>query len=297
VFVGNPSLVLRLDVNHRFDYVLDEEAMLPEKDKTIFSIKPLSILQNITCKDLVSGDGDENESSIKIGSYHLQLLRYGLVGWRNFCYEDNNSPIEFSEKNFSALPQEAREELSHAIADISNIDDDMRSKIRLAIRWTEYQAKSHTAAQWSCETCSSTQMKVRNCDGTSPRTCRRCRKQTHEKTCPKCGIATTPHFSLKLTNKPVKQAVEGVDIVTRCPIRLLDSKIIAVMNAVAFINDAKSLPVEGAALEQSNFFFSVKQAILSERNAILDEQDNTPGSKNSGGKPDFSAFQKHRKKK
>lgn len=273
MFLGNPSLVLRLDVNHVFDYVLDEETHLERGQQTIFKVKPLTISQYTTCRDFLNED---EEGSVRVGSYQYGMIRFGLVGWVNYFYEDNYEPIDFCEENLSTLREHVRGELAHAIETLCEVDKYTSKCVKLAIRWSDYLRKNKSTATWKCSDCSKTQMAARNCDGHALNTCRKCGIDTEEAICEKCGKPTVPPFKLKLTDKPQRASTEGIDYVTRCPIRLLDSKVIAAMNAITYIDDSNSLPTPGAALEQSAYFFNLKQTIQSESNEVMRERDRTP---------------------
>lgn len=277
MFLGQHSLILRLDPNHIFNFVLDDE--FANNDRTIFRVKPLSILQYSTCKDLLLR---EEDGRIAIGLYHFNIVRYGLVGWKNYMYIDNGEEILFSEKNINTLPYNAIEGIARGILELSEVDSYTEKQIRLAIQWSDYLSKLDNPDQWKCEICRDGNFaSSRNCDGKALNKCFRCKIETPLDTCPKCGKATKPKFFLRLNSKLPKYGTFGVDWVTRCPSAMMNPKIVSVINAINYMDDTKSLPIQDAALNQSNYYYQVRQIMLSQRNEAFAESTRSSNSKQS----------------
>lgn len=279
MFLGDSSLILRFDPNYVFDYVLNKESMHEACDQTIFRIKPLTILQNVICKNQLA------KNSVESGNYSYQLVKYGLIGWENFVYIDDGEEIPFNEQNFSTLSFIDFTEIAEAIKGLTEVEESVEKQIRLSIRWSEYLHKTPNKNQWQCNEC--TAREIRNCDGLAPNTCRFCKKETFEEYCPNCGKLTTPKFILRLSKKHTRNSIQGVDYVTRCPVALLDNNIIEMVNAAFFATDSKCLPVGGAALEQSNYYYIVRQIINSEQAALLQE-DMADSNKSSNRNKDLT---------
>ena len=111
------------------------------KDKLIFLYKPLDV--NLTAKiaDEVytaKGFGNKREELLKAGTQEVAILRRGLVGWKNFYY-DNGDKIEWEEilkglghvkadvimdRNLNKIPNDQRGELADQIRGISTADSD-----------------------------------------------------------------------------------------------------------------------------------------------------------------------------
>jgi hypothetical protein len=262
-------MILRLDPNHVFDYISNSEE--DSDNPTIFKIKPLTIREFNICRQPLLGDGfDDKKNSYAV--YHLEVLKFGLIGWENFYWDDTDEVIPFAVGNINAIIPDVRDELTDAILKISEVNYKIESKIRLACKWSEYLSKQDKPEQWSCMYCqkNTATRSARNCEGNALRRCRSCSKEVKEPKCPTCGKVTTPKFMLRL-NKKIKDSEEGLDYVTRCPIALMDPKVLSVMNIINLSDELKTPPVDGSILEQSSFYYQVRQIILEERNAALSE--------------------------
>lgn len=264
MFLKESSLILRLDPKNIFPFVLDEE--VNSEDRTVFKIRPLTIMQYTICKDSI---GSRTEK-LTVSRHYYNVVRNGLIGWDNFKYNDNNEPIPFSKDNINALPLAAIDELSQAIFTLSEIDEETTNNVRLAVRWSEYLGKHKNPDDWNCVVCQDNGLhKGRNCHGTDLNTCRFCKKEVPEAVCPTCNKLTSPRFIVKFGNVRTKNAIYGLDYVTQCPVALMDSRVISVMNAVNFTDDSKSLPVAGEALEQSHYYYALRGIMLGERNQLM----------------------------
>lgn len=266
---------MRFDPEHIFEYVCDEE--VDPKDITIFNVRPLTILQYTICRNVLMGNGEG--SGTNLGTFSLEVVKFGLVGWKNFKYEDNGEDISFCSNNLNALSVKIVDEISRAILSLSEVDSKCERSIRFTIKWSEYVGKLQNPDQWNCDICTKKKLAgSRNCEGKDLRLCRKCKLETLLSICPKCDKVTSPKFILKLNNKQTRYANEGFDYVTRCPVRFLEPKIMSIINMATFIDEAGSFPVKGAALEQSNYYYQIRQMILTERNLALkdDNKQNIP---------------------
>lgn len=109
------------------EYILDSDKELDEKNQTTFFIKPLSARQFASTQDKMKISSDTKNFSINnIGSYTLDVLQMGLVGWQNFV-DASGTQIKWHNKdmesNLDRLFSDARFELSTAIMDLSNLKE------------------------------------------------------------------------------------------------------------------------------------------------------------------------------
>jgi len=190
---------------------------------------------------------------------------YGLVGWDNFAFE-NGEVIPFNVENFSAISPHYQQELAEKIMELSEVDDDLASELRLIARWSDWLSRADKAYQWDCEYCVDHKMfKSRNCDGALTWICPSCQENNNDDTCSACGVKKRLKFKFRFSNR-------NNDFVTRCPLGLLTSRSIKLTNLINYIDNSKSLPFKEGALEQSNFFYVVRAIVLSEQNAMLKEE-------------------------
>jgi hypothetical protein len=248
------SLIERLNPQARFPYVCEEER--GSGDFTIFYIKPLTIFEYRHCED----SGSSNE---RVGAFGLKALTYGLVGWDNFLDEDGKI-IPFDVNNISAIPYQNQLELSSEIIKISDVEEDLVEEITTVIKFSDWSRRNEqTARQWNCEYCQEKKLdKVRNCDGTMPRRCPKCNKDIYADECDVCLVKTKPKFMFRFTN-----FVD--DYVDRCPLSMMTPRAIKLTNLVNTMDNSKSLPFSGGALEQTYFFYSLRSIVLSEQDSIL----------------------------
>jgi len=247
----------RFDPKSVFPYVCKSD--MGNTDFTTFAIRPLTILQYRECSETSYAKG-----SNQIGSMSLAVLKYGLIGWENFKFDDAEEPIEFSYKNFSAIPSDEQLELYGAILEVTEPDEELLAEIRFVAKWSSVLSKLDDKADaWECGYCSERKLsKTRNCDGTIPNKCNRCGNETLETICPKCNAKTKAHFTF-MFSKTIG------DYVTQCPVSLLSIRAIKLTNIINYMNDLNSLPVPGGALEQTNYFYEIRAAVMSERDSLM----------------------------
>lgn len=109
------------------EYILDSDKDLDTKEQTTFFIKPLSARQFAAVQDKMKISSDTKNFSIdNIGTYTLDILKMGLVNWKNFLDADGKE-IKWHNKdmedNLDRLYSDARFELSTAIMDLSNLKE------------------------------------------------------------------------------------------------------------------------------------------------------------------------------
>ena len=103
------------------EYILTEDKELSEDLQTKFFIKPLSAKKYADIQEKMKITGEGEEARIQ-GSYYLDVLKEGLVGWSNFKDAEGNE-IKFNNKNmddnldYLSVPQ--RFEISGAIMSAS----------------------------------------------------------------------------------------------------------------------------------------------------------------------------------
>lgn len=251
----------RLQPDYIYEYVCSVERS--SDNPTIFYLKGLSVLDFRKCEEYSSGNS-------QIGRFNLELLRHGLVGWDNLYWKNSDSHIPFDLANIAAIPPSAQNELAAKILRISDVEDKLEEDLVFVSRWSDYLGKINNSDQWSCEFCiSKKQSGIRNCDGTKPNRCIDCKIETNEEECPECGRKTVPHFKMKIGKLPLALTV------TRCPVSMLSPIAIKLTNLINFMENSKSLPTSGGALEQTNFFYTARMIVMSEQNMLLkNERDN-----------------------
>jgi hypothetical protein len=102
------------------DYVCKCDRDKPSSDKTIFRVRFLTVHEQAHIRDMmynVSGMGTARREKFLTGSAQVKALEYGLLGWKNFTYENGES-IQFDKENFSCIPPAERDELANYIRGI-----------------------------------------------------------------------------------------------------------------------------------------------------------------------------------
>jgi len=263
------SIMAKLDPRSIYPYICETERGDPEA--TIFFLKSLDVLQYRKCEELSFG------SKPKLGEFGLKVLEYGLAGWDRFTWDDDK-PIPFDISNFSAIPYLNQLELYNEIVELSEVNDELEEDIKFVTKWTDYLYKSKNPDQWECMSCmDKKQYEARNCDNSKPNTCLKCKTESFDAVCPKCNTKTKPYFKL-LFSKDVN------DFVTRCPVALLNNQAVKLVNIINYIDNSKSLPVSGGALEQTYFFYTIRMLVLSEQNALMKRELDTKTGSSADGK-------------
>ena len=109
---------VRFDKPH--DYVCKCDAEAKEDEKTVFSVRFLTAKEQAKIRDYmynVSGMGATRSEKFLTGSAALKSLELGVLGWKNFLYEDGEE-ILFTEDNVSCIPPAERDELASYIRGI-----------------------------------------------------------------------------------------------------------------------------------------------------------------------------------
>lgn len=253
------SIIAKFDPQYRHQYICENE--IDAVDQTIFILKPLTIFEYRFCEEI------SLNSNMSIGGFALKTLEFGLVGWDNFEY-DEDEVIPYSIENFSAIPMHAQSELSSKILELSEPDEKLVDELKFVAKWSSWVSKTKNPSQWDCDFCSEKGFQnARNCGGDLPNKCPRCKHESHLELCPRCGAKLNPHFKFRFSN-------ELSDFVTRCPLSIITNRSVKLTNLIMFMNESTSLPFSGGSLEQTNFFYSVRSTVLSEQNMILKEELN-----------------------
>lgn len=239
-----------------FPYICHDE--IGSLDFTTFNLKSLAVNQYRECEELLSSPGNS-------GRYGLKIIQAGLVGWDNFTYSDGEV-IPFNFFNLSAIPYTYQLELINEIISISEVDDDLVNEIRTVVKWSNWFKDAKSKDQWDCDFCMSRKFEnARNCDGMKTFKCHNCNKLTNLEICERCQIPTKINFKFRFSNKVN-------DFITRCPLSVLTPRSIKAVNFINYIDSSKSLPFSGGAAEQTNYFFMLRNIVLSEQNSILSEE-------------------------
>ncbi len=250
------SLTLKLDPDTIYPYVCEVER---EKDNhTTFFLKSLNILQYRICEELFSDD-------VNVGEYGLKVLEYGLIGWDNFAWDDVEV-IPFDLCNIGTIPYSNQLELFNNIISLSEVDSDLIDEMIYIVKWSDWLSKSKNPDQWTCEYCAEKKLaNTRNCDGSRTFSCKSCDAFCSDDVCPKCNGRANLVLKYRFSNKVN-------DFVTKCPVSLVKTRAIKLVNLVNYIDHTKSLPMVGGALEQSHFYYMARTVVLSEQNSLMKDE-------------------------
>jgi hypothetical protein len=108
----------------RINTGLSEEWFSPLNTETDarFKLKPLD---NLTMADIIS------DGSMKGGNFSLSkagrrlLLAQGLVGWEGIT-DENDAPVEFTQKHFKSIPYPILLEIAMKLIEISSVSEEDR---------------------------------------------------------------------------------------------------------------------------------------------------------------------------
>ncbi|MHA1401707.1 MAG: hypothetical protein ACTSQE_15255 [Candidatus Heimdallarchaeaceae archaeon] len=121
------------------EFTSKEEEKVPLKERTIFLYKFLPVQTAALITDQVysaKGFGNKREELLRAGTQEVTILRQGLVGWKNFNYEDGTEvkwiiPEGSKQRrdaamddNLSKIPPDIRGELADRIRGTSSLDLD-----------------------------------------------------------------------------------------------------------------------------------------------------------------------------
>ena len=130
---------LKSDHAHEFEPKGQED--IPADERTAFLCKFLDVNMSAKITDQVysaKGFGAKREELLRAGTQEIEILREGLVGWKNFLYEDGTE-IEWKEiprglnkqkradimdENLNRIPPETRGEIADFIRGTSSPDQD-----------------------------------------------------------------------------------------------------------------------------------------------------------------------------
>lgn len=116
-------MAIALNITQK-EYILECDKDLSKEKQTKFFIKPLSAKQSAAMQDSISLV--EGKASItNMGTYTLDVLKAGLVGWENFVDVEGNQ-IKFvknMDENIDRIPMEYRYEISSEIMNLSTLGE------------------------------------------------------------------------------------------------------------------------------------------------------------------------------
>jgi hypothetical protein len=250
------SIISRLDPRFIHSYVCEEERN--SEDKTIFRFKNLSVSEFRECEDIYLAHSNLGQSGLKV-------LEFGLVGWDNFTF-DKGEVIPFDFEHISSIPYENQLELSERIFSLAQVEQDIEDEIILILKWSEWLDKAKNKEQWQCEYCITKKLDLaRNCSGKHTYKCKDCNAYYETNECSKCKKTLKPNLIFRFSTKLD-------DFVTRCPVSLITIRAIKIVNLVNYCDNSKSLPFSGGALEQTHFFYSMRNVVLSTQNMLIKKE-------------------------
>ncbi len=131
-------MVIAIDPGEQFEYTLQRDRSLPEEERTVFLLRPLSYEQRVKLTNLISSmEADTGVVRGTIGDVMDSTLRAGLVGWRNLR-DRKGVEVEFARegRQLSVLGQNIdppkrstlarlhphdQQELSNAITEVQRV--------------------------------------------------------------------------------------------------------------------------------------------------------------------------------
>jgi len=76
---------IALDPKATFTYVLEDDRTLPEEERTVFTLRGLTVAEEARVADsMISSIPGQEELSFRSGTHQLTVLRHGLRGWSQF---------------------------------------------------------------------------------------------------------------------------------------------------------------------------------------------------------------------
>ena len=129
---------LRPDTVHEFEPKGQDD--IPKEERTVFLCKFLDVNLSAQITDQVytaKGFGNKREELLRAGTQEIEILRQGLVGWKNFFY-DEDTEIEWEDvkdvgkqkaavimdRNLNKIPPDLRGEVADFIRGSSTPDLD-----------------------------------------------------------------------------------------------------------------------------------------------------------------------------
>jgi hypothetical protein len=124
---------IALDPKATFEYVLEDDRTLPEEDRTVFTLRGLTVSEEARVADsMISSIPGQDELAFRSGTHQLTVLRYGLRGWANFndpggkevIYDTvKGSPRHVSDACLDRLLPKHRQELTSAVLERGSITE------------------------------------------------------------------------------------------------------------------------------------------------------------------------------
>ena len=107
-----------------FDYVPVVFRDLPQEQRPVFVLRPISGETALQFSDSMQGevsvDNGKALVNIKRGEYTVQVVRQGLVSWKNY-YDIDGRQVDHTKGNIQNLPIGLLEELCDVITSRSNL--------------------------------------------------------------------------------------------------------------------------------------------------------------------------------
>ena len=76
---------IALDPKATFTYVLEDDRTIPEGERTVFTLRGLTVAEEARVADsMISSIPGQEELSFRSGTHQLTVLRHGLRGWSQF---------------------------------------------------------------------------------------------------------------------------------------------------------------------------------------------------------------------
>jgi hypothetical protein len=125
---------IALDPKATFEYVLEDDQVLPKEEQTVFTLRGLTVAEEARVADsMIAGLPGQDELSFRSGTHQLTVLRYGLRGWSGFSDGTGNAvefqmttthPKQVKDTSLDRLLAKHRTELVNAILERGSVNED-----------------------------------------------------------------------------------------------------------------------------------------------------------------------------
>ena len=104
---------IALDPKATFEFVLEDDRKLPEEDRTVFTLRGLTVAEEARVADnMIASIPGQEELSFRSGPHQLTVLRFGLRGWKHFkASDDSDVPFELGRGNPRQVTDDALDRL------------------------------------------------------------------------------------------------------------------------------------------------------------------------------------------
>lgn len=133
--------VKALSMNKEINYVSENDDAKGTDGETVFILRAISartvaLIRDKSTRFVNVGEGKEPEIEMNLNTANLEMVRYGLKGFRNFysnegevaflTEKDAFGEVVVKEETLNAIPADLIQELARAIQGFNSIDEQTR---------------------------------------------------------------------------------------------------------------------------------------------------------------------------